>query len=337
MSELNRCGCGGRAHIEGWECKYIIGDTGLLRVMCTRCRISTIKYTERNAAIKAWNRAMPNTLTMQSEKHDLKIRPEYFGAVLDGSKRFEIRKNDRNFQVGDTIALREWDDDYTGRGWSGRITYVTDYMQRPGHVVFGIESLFAPRALTPERVDELCVSYEDAELVSDWPSGFMHGQEHLAKQIKQELKGSDGQQDQSVLFIQKSVGRLLLDYPGHRDRARSIRTTTPPILHCHYDMDLVLRCRMAQPKWMTMTDTPKPFPPLPDPFRKMESLPDERRIPTAADLNEMGVSCGTCPHHVKTDVQGVISCSHPEGLGCLLLCSVKPTYFCSHHPKLRGE
>ncbi|MEG0259568.1 MAG: DUF3850 domain-containing protein [Lysinibacillus sp.] len=35
--------------------------------------------------------------------HDLKILPEYLEAVVSGKKTFEIRKNDRDFQVGDRI------------------------------------------------------------------------------------------------------------------------------------------------------------------------------------------------------------------------------------------
>lgn len=39
----------------------------------------------------------------------LKIKPEYFQAVIDGRKPFEIRKNDRNFKVGDEIYLDEYE------------------------------------------------------------------------------------------------------------------------------------------------------------------------------------------------------------------------------------
>lgn len=42
-------------------------------------------------------------------KHELKIWPQYYCRVADGSKTFEVRKNDRGFQPGDTVVLREYD------------------------------------------------------------------------------------------------------------------------------------------------------------------------------------------------------------------------------------
>lgn len=43
--------------------------------------------------------------------HHLKTKPEYFQAVIDGKKTFEIRLNDRDFKQGDSVILEE----YTGK------------------------------------------------------------------------------------------------------------------------------------------------------------------------------------------------------------------------------
>lgn len=41
--------------------------------------------------------------------HELKILPQYFCRVKGGTKTFEIRKNDRGYQPGDTVSMREYD------------------------------------------------------------------------------------------------------------------------------------------------------------------------------------------------------------------------------------
>lgn len=59
--------------------------------------------------------------------HALKTLPEYFEAVRKGDKTFELRNNDRNFKVGDYLALNEWDGKkYTGRALLAKITYMLD-------------------------------------------------------------------------------------------------------------------------------------------------------------------------------------------------------------------
>lgn len=78
-------------------------------------------------------------------EHELKTWPEFYEEVEQNRKLFEIRRDDRNFKVGDVLWLRE----YTlGVGLSGRetrrrITYITDWKQADGYVVLGIEAAIA--------------------------------------------------------------------------------------------------------------------------------------------------------------------------------------------------
>lgn len=57
--------------------------------------------------------------------HKLKILPEFFPLVEKGKKRFELRKNDRNYQEDDILLLQEYfDGEYTGRQCVVKITNV---------------------------------------------------------------------------------------------------------------------------------------------------------------------------------------------------------------------
>lgn len=46
--------------------------------------------------------------------HELKIMPRFYRQIVNKTKTFEIRKNDRDFKIGDTIRLREYNQGYTG-------------------------------------------------------------------------------------------------------------------------------------------------------------------------------------------------------------------------------
>lgn len=73
-------------------------------------------------------------------KHELKVYPKFFKALWCGDKTFEIRNNDRGFEERDEVVLMENEngshDGYTGREIHGTITYLTDYEQKKGYVVF---------------------------------------------------------------------------------------------------------------------------------------------------------------------------------------------------------
>jgi len=72
-------------------------------------------------------------------RHELKTIDKYFGDVFDGVKKFEIRKNDRNFKVGDVLRLLEIKNGKkTGNLCDVEVIYMTDYEQKEGYVVLGI-------------------------------------------------------------------------------------------------------------------------------------------------------------------------------------------------------
>ncbi|MNO55018.1 hypothetical protein D3C76_455010 [compost metagenome] len=75
-------------------------------------------------------------------RHELKILPQYFDAVYRNAKPFEVRKNDRNFAVGDELVLNEWEPEsgYTGSKLLRKVSYILDdsqYLQE-GYVVLGL-------------------------------------------------------------------------------------------------------------------------------------------------------------------------------------------------------
>ena len=80
---------------------------------------------------------------MQTE-HELKCYSQYFQRIVTGQKTFEIRKNDRDFQVGDTLILREFDmkkghPHYGCATCICEIVYMTNYEQKDDYVVLGIK------------------------------------------------------------------------------------------------------------------------------------------------------------------------------------------------------
>lgn len=76
--------------------------------------------------------------------HALKTLPEYFAPLRAGEKTFELRKNDRDFKVGDQVCLQEWSPQtgYTGKQFWRRISYVLkdapEFGLMDGFVILGL-------------------------------------------------------------------------------------------------------------------------------------------------------------------------------------------------------
>lgn len=82
-------------------------------------------------------------------EHELKVWPEFFDALADGRKQFEMRKDDRGFKPGDTLRLREYSpgpDEYTGREVTKKITYML-WGDDPASYAFGVRGGFVVMSL----------------------------------------------------------------------------------------------------------------------------------------------------------------------------------------------
>lgn len=61
------------------------------------------------------------------KRHTLKSHRKPFQDLWDGLRTFDVRSNDRNYEVGDSIMLQEYDGDkheYTDRIIGAKITYM---------------------------------------------------------------------------------------------------------------------------------------------------------------------------------------------------------------------
>ncbi len=78
-------------------------------------------------------------------QHKIKCWPEPFLAVVSGWKKFEFRKNDRDYQVGDKLLRQEYDpikEEYTGESCDVGVTYALHgpaFGVPPGYVVLSID------------------------------------------------------------------------------------------------------------------------------------------------------------------------------------------------------
>lgn len=84
-----------------------------------------------------------------TKTHELKTLQPYFDDIVRGVKKFEIRKNDRDFKQGDTLILKEYDHINWGNGnYSGKeirmhvisIMYHSEHFGlKDGYVIMSIQ------------------------------------------------------------------------------------------------------------------------------------------------------------------------------------------------------
>lgn len=80
--------------------------------------------------------------------HKLKIIHDYFNDIMFDNKNFEIRKNDRDYHVGDKLILKEWNPNqsrYTGNEITATVNYIHygngEYGLAEGYCVMGLTEI----------------------------------------------------------------------------------------------------------------------------------------------------------------------------------------------------
>lgn len=141
-------------------------------------------------------------------RHELKTWPQYFAAVRSGKKRFEIRRNDRDFSVGDILVLQEFDpdsDSYTGQAEERQITFLLseeDYGVIHGFVAIGFGEVM-PHA------DALAEGVLTAEQLATW---------HETQASNATLRGQDARKV-SASYAAPTTGRAPMSVAAERHAA----------------------------------------------------------------------------------------------------------------------
>lgn len=112
-------------------------------VACTALERPAVAREIAEAEEEVRERGCPKR-TMKT--HELKCWPPFWRDVVDGTKRFEIRKDDRSYDVGDVLVLNEFVRDpiggrYTGASVRVRVVYLLSggFGLESGYVALGIE------------------------------------------------------------------------------------------------------------------------------------------------------------------------------------------------------
>lgn len=132
-------------------------------------------------------------------EHELKCWPEFFQAIIDGRKPFELRRADRGYAVGHTLWLREWEPgsrEYTGRELRRKITYMVTgvFGLEPGYSALGLStSRDSVRNEALEEAAAHCAKIADSHAYSADPmiAGKHDGARQCAREVYA-LKSSPG-------------------------------------------------------------------------------------------------------------------------------------------------
>ena len=102
----------------------------------------TKKALEKKEDEERMNAPLPSET--RESIHEIKTAPSYFQAAMAGMKLFELRRNDRNYHVGDILKQREFKDNaYTGYELTQEVTFILqDYTGlEEGFCILGVKNL----------------------------------------------------------------------------------------------------------------------------------------------------------------------------------------------------
>ncbi|NEP52442.1 MAG: DUF3850 domain-containing protein [Moorea sp. SIO3C2] len=115
--------------------------------------------------------------------HELKCWPQYFDQIEKEVKKFELRKNDRGFALGDRLILKEYlpkEERYTGRSLQLKVTYKIESSEwpdglQPGYCVLGFEVINGTVIHCPTMKQELLPLDEVRKQLAMGYSPYLHG------------------------------------------------------------------------------------------------------------------------------------------------------------------
>ena len=122
----------------------------------------TKKKLEEKEDEAIMNAPLPSEQLLNGDTYEVKTAPMYFEAAMSGKKQFELRKNDRNYQVGRKLLQKEFkENEYTGRELLQEITYLLENYTgiEDGYCILGTKSI---NMKLPEDVEGQ-MSIEDME------------------------------------------------------------------------------------------------------------------------------------------------------------------------------
>lgn len=111
---------------------------------CMKCNLECGARCNHSQYSKVSESDTEEIIGTKETVHEIKIANCYFEDVKQGIKKFELRKNDRDYKVGDKLKMMEFKDgEYTGRIINAVITFMLDDYEgiKEGYCILSIDLL----------------------------------------------------------------------------------------------------------------------------------------------------------------------------------------------------